>query len=137
MLEAVSYIFYLLFNQLPLLLLNVELSLTVVGEGKVVDVLHKLLRDVSQTLKTTGQQEERLNVLLISCGYRPFKRDDLLINTTLLITERQKDKEHNLGLLGTRASLLVLLDLGKDLVLIDLPIIQTIGVSGLVLPIKH
>jgi hypothetical protein len=31
----------------------------------------------------------------------------------------------------------VLLDLGKDLVLIDLPIVQTVGVGGLVLPVEH
>ena len=31
----------------------------------------------------------------------------------------------------------MLLDLGKDLVLIDLPIVQAVGVCGLVLPVEH
>lgn len=119
-----------------MLLLHVKLPLTVVCEGKVIDVLHKLLGDVSQTLKPAGQQEEGLNVVLASRGYRPFKRHDFFVNAALLIAEGQKDEEHNLGLLGPWASLLVLLHLGKDLILIDLPIIQAIGVGGLVLPVE-
>jgi len=86
MLETVSDILNLLFDQLLLLLFNVELSLTVISEGKVIDVLNKLLSNVSESLEPTSQQKESFDVVFASGSHSPLQRDDFLIDTALLIT---------------------------------------------------
>ena len=85
MLERIAYVLDLFLDKLLLLLLNVELLLTVVCECEVVDVLYKLLCNILETLVSTGQKEESLNIFIASTLHGSLQRCDFLVNTAVLI----------------------------------------------------
>ena len=55
MLEAIPNVLYLFLNKLLLLFLDMKLSLPIVCENEVIDVLDKFLRNVFQTLEPATQ----------------------------------------------------------------------------------
>lgn len=83
--KTVPNIIYLLLYEFLLLLLDDELLVSVVLETEVIQILHKLLGNVPQTLEASSHQEEGLDVVIASLSSGSFEGSKFFVYCSLVI----------------------------------------------------